>query len=165
MKGILIIRQPRTKKEFEMMYDLRWRILREPWNQPRGSEKDQFESQAFHFIALFLNRIVGTARLHMVKDDVGQIRYLAVEEDFRRKGVAGKLMEAIHLTAKNKFIKFLVLNARETAVDFFKKIGYIVIEDGPTLFGEIKHKKMMVKFGRSDLRMQQIINNLRKTLC
>ncbi|NVM54773.1 MAG: GNAT family N-acetyltransferase [Candidatus Helarchaeota archaeon] len=146
------------------MYDLRWRILRKPWNQPRGSERDQLESKANHYIALFRDKIIGTARFHKINENVGQIRYLAVEEDYRRRGVGGKLLEAIHLTAKNQFIKYVFLNARETALKFFEKLGYKAIEDGPLLFGEIKHKKMRVVFSRSDLRLQRIINNLRKTL-
>jgi len=164
MNDILIIRQPKTKKEFELMYNLRWRILRQPWNQPKGSEKDELESEAYHFIALLHDKVVGTARFHKLNENVGQIRYLAVEELFRRKGIASKLLEAIHLTAMNQFLKYVILNARETAFEFFEKMGYKVTEDGPILFGEIKHKKMVRIFSRSDLRIQRIIKNLRNTL-
>jgi len=164
MNDILIIRQPKTKKEFELMYDLRWRILRQPWNQPKGSEKDEIESEAYHFIVLLHNEMVGTARFHKLNENIGQIRYLAVEKPFQRKGIGGKLMEAIHLTAMNQFLKYIILNARETALPFFEKMGYKIIEDGPLLFGEIKHKKMVRTFSRSDLLIQRIIKNLRKTL-
>jgi hypothetical protein len=33
------IRPPKTKSEWENYYDLRFRVLREPWQQPRGFEK------------------------------------------------------------------------------------------------------------------------------
>jgi len=164
MNDILIIRQPKTKKEFELMYDLRWKILRKPWNQPKGSENDEFESVAYPFIALFQDKVVGTARFHKVNESFGQIQYLAVEEPFRGKGIGAKLLEAIHLTAMNQLLKFIILNANETALQFFEKMGYKAIADGPLLFGEIKHKKMVRKFSRSDLRMKRIISNLRKTL-
>jgi N-acetylglutamate synthase-like GNAT family acetyltransferase len=164
MNDILIIRQPKTRKEFESMYDLRWRILRKPWNQPKGSEKDELESIAYPFIALFQNKIVGTARFHKSNESFGQIQYIVVEEPFRRKGIGAKLMEAIHLTAMNQLLKFTTLNANETALPFFEKMGYKTIEDGPLLFGEVRHKKMVRKFGRSDLRMQKIIKNLRDTI-
>lgn len=164
MNDILIIRQPKTRQEFESMYDLRWRILREPWHQPRGSEKDELESDAYPFIALFQNKIVGTARFHKSNEAFGQIQYLAVEELFRRKGIGAKLMEAIHLTAMNQFLKFTVLNANETAWQFFEKMGYKTIEDGPLLFGEIRQKKMVRRFSRKDLKMQEIMKNLKNTL-
>ncbi len=33
------IRSPKTELEWVNYYDLRYRILRQPWNQPIGSEK------------------------------------------------------------------------------------------------------------------------------
>ncbi|HUX98666.1 MAG TPA: GNAT family N-acetyltransferase, partial [Candidatus Deferrimicrobium sp.] len=136
MEGILIIRQPITHEEFEAMYDLRWRILRAPWNQPKGSERDEWETKASHFIALLNDKIIGTARLQLINQDakIGQVRYLAIETIFQRKGIGGKLIEAIHLTATNRFLNHLVLNAREHAVKFFEKHGYKVVGEGPLLF-------------------------------
>ena len=32
--------EPRTTQEWESYFDLRWRVLREPWGQARGSERD-----------------------------------------------------------------------------------------------------------------------------
>ena len=164
MNDILIIRQPKTKKEFELMYNLRWRILREPWHQPRGSEKDELESECYHFIAILLDKVVGTARFHKLNESAAQIQYLAVEEPFQRKGIGGKLLEALHLTAMNQLLKFTILNANETAWKFFEKMGYKTTEDGPLLFGEIRQKKMIRKFSRKDLKMQEIMRNLRNTL-
>ena len=164
MQDILIIRQPKHRKEYEAMYNLRWVCLRKPWNQPKGSERDTEESNADHFIAVLHEKIIGTARLQKINENVGQIRYLAVNESYRKKGVASKILEAIHLTAKNKFITYLIINARETAIKFFEKKGYKIVGEGPFLFGEIKHKKMVIQFGRSDLRMRSIIENLKKTL-
>jgi N-acetylglutamate synthase-like GNAT family acetyltransferase len=166
MEGILIIRQPKAREEFEAMYDLRWRILRAPWKQPRGSERDELESRANHFIAILDDRIVGTARLHLINQEakIGQVRYLAVETVVQRRGIGSKLLEAIHLTAKNQLLNYLILNAREHAIRFFENSGYKVVGEGPLLFGAIKHKKMLIKLTRDDLRMQQIVENLKKTL-
>ena len=161
MNGILIIRQPKTKDEFESMYDLRWNLLRRPWNQPKGSEKDEKEANSIHFIALLDDRIVGTVRFHKIKENIGQIRYLAVDNNYQGKGIGRNLMETIYITAKNQLFQYFILNARETAVPFFKKLGYKVIEEGPLLFGQIKHKKMLLKLSRTDLKLQKIINNLR----
>jgi len=40
MEEPLIILRPLSKEDFELMYNLRWKILRKPWHQPKGSEKD-----------------------------------------------------------------------------------------------------------------------------
>ncbi len=164
MAEILIIRQPKTEKEFELMYNLRWRVLRKPWDRPRGSEKDEDESISSHFIAIADNKIIGTARYHKINEKVGRVRYLAVAEEYRGRGVARSIMEAIDLTACNQNLKYLILSARHTAAEFFKKMGYKIMGEGKTLFGEIKHYKMVKKFKENISRMQEIIDNLRKTL-
>ena len=57
------IKQPKTEKEFEAYYDLRWRVLREPWQQLKGSEKDELENESFHIMACDENNnIVGVGR-------------------------------------------------------------------------------------------------------
>lgn len=155
MEQILIIRQPKTKKEIDLMYDLRWRILRKPWNQPKGSEKDDKESIAIHLIALINNKIIGTVRYHKINEKVGQIRYLAVDENYQKKGVGRNLMEAVQLIAQNLSTKYLILNSRESAFKFFEKLGYKLMGEGPLLFGEIKHFKMMKKFKESELRYKK----------
>ena len=35
------IRSPKTTDEWQEYYDLRYRVLRQPWNQPRGSERNE----------------------------------------------------------------------------------------------------------------------------
>ncbi len=42
--------QPRTAQEWESYFDLRWRVLREPWGQPRGTERDDLDAESFHLI-------------------------------------------------------------------------------------------------------------------
>lgn len=49
---MFVVKQPKTKEDFEKYYDLRYRILRKPWNQPRGSEKDELEKESFHIMVL-----------------------------------------------------------------------------------------------------------------
>ena len=46
------------------------------------------------------------------------------------------------MTARNQRMRYIILNSRESAREFFEKQGYEVIEDGPVLFGLIKHFKM-----------------------
>jgi hypothetical protein len=63
----MVIRFPATESEFEAYYALRWKILREPWNQPPGSEKDEFEGEAVHLAAWDdYGKIIGVGRLHRV---------------------------------------------------------------------------------------------------
>jgi len=43
------IRSPKTDKEWVEYYDLRYRVLRQPWNQPIGSERNEGDASEQHF--------------------------------------------------------------------------------------------------------------------
>lgn len=136
------IRQPKTPKEFFAYYDLRWRVLRKPWNQPRGSEKDDLEDKSIHIIAVNGGKIIGCGRLHFNSLDEAQVRFVAVEESCRGKGVGRKIMAELEKQAKKKGAKKITLNCRDTATEFYKKLGYKITGDAPKLFGCICHFRM-----------------------
>lgn len=146
MKDPLIIRKPLSKLDFEQMYDLRWRILRNPWNQLRGTEKDEREGESHPFIVTINEKIVATARFHKNNENEGQIRYLAVEKDFRNERIASILMRYIEGFAISLGLKSIIINARKNAKEFFEKLKYEIVEEGPLLFDKIEHyimKKML----------------------
>ncbi|MCD6573014.1 MAG: GNAT family N-acetyltransferase [Thermoplasmata archaeon] len=126
-------------------YELRWEILRKPWNQPRGSERDDMEDKAIHIMACDGNKIVGVARLHFNGIKEAQIRYMAVEEGYRRRGIGSMMLRRLEEMAKEKGAEYIILNARENAVNFYKKNGYSIIEKSYVLFNEIQHYKMKKK--------------------
>lgn len=132
------------------MYDLRWRVLREPWNQPVGSEKDDREEDSYPFIAMMNNKVVGTARLQeneKIEGKLeGQIRYLAIDENYRNKKIGRDLIAFIEWYAKNKKIAYIKINARKTAKGFFEKQGYEIVSEGHTLFNDIEHFIMKKEF-------------------
>ncbi|MFX0188444.1 MAG: GNAT family N-acetyltransferase [Candidatus Hodarchaeota archaeon] len=145
MEEPLIIRQPLSKEDFDLMYDLRWRVLRKLWNQPRGSEKDDIENESYPFIVTLNNKIVATARFHKNNEREGQIRYLAVEKEYRNKRIASKLIRYIEGFVISLGIHNIKLNTRKTAKDFFEKLDYKIIGEGPLLFNEIEHYVMHKK--------------------
>lgn len=135
----MIIKSPQTKREFFDYYDLRWRILRAPWNQPKGSEQDDLEGQSIHIIAVEENKIVGCGRAHFNSDVEAQIRYMAVENDWQGKGVGKLILDKLERSVIEKGAKKIILHARDTAVKFYEKNGYKVVKESHTLFGSIPH--------------------------
>ncbi|HHH78251.1 MAG TPA: GNAT family N-acetyltransferase [Thermoplasmatales archaeon] len=136
------IREPKSSEDFERYYDLRWRILREPWNRPRGSEKDDMEKESIHLMVCDEGEVVGVSRLHFNSREEAQVRYMAVEERHRGKGVGTMMLAELEKKAREKGGSYIILNARENAIDFYKKNGYDVVERTYTLFGSINHFKM-----------------------
>jgi len=140
------IREPRTEEEMEAYYRLRWKILRKPWNQPYGSEKDDMEENAFHIIALMNGNIIGVARLHFNYPQEAQIRYMAVDERYRNIGIGSRMLKKLEEKARRRGVEKIILDARENAVEFYRKNGYRVVRPSKILFGEIKHFLMEKKF-------------------
>jgi GNAT superfamily N-acetyltransferase len=139
----MLIRTPTTESEFEAYYDLRWKTLRQPWNQPRGSERDEFEGEAIHLAAWDeTGRLVGVGRLHRVDGDCGQIRYMAVDPDQRSHGIGRAILRALEERATESGIREIKLNSRQDAVAFYEKNGYQVLRPTHTLFGVIPHFEM-----------------------
>ena len=137
------IRQAETDAEFAQYYDLRWRILRAPWQQPADSEKDDIEASCHHVIAVSDDGdIVGVGRLQFNSDDEAQIRYMAVEPAYEGRGIGRQIVTALEsFTFQNERRK-IVLDAREPAVGFYQRLGYEVTEKSYLLFDCIQHYRM-----------------------
>lgn len=140
-----MIRTPQTSLEWESYYDLRYRILRKPWQQPRGSERNDGDDKAEHFAFFIQNDLVGVGRLDFTSMNSSQIRFMAVDDKHQGKGIGKKLMMHMEELAQRKGCSETVLHARETALPFYQKLGYHTIEKSHLLFDEIQHYLMSKK--------------------
>ena len=136
------LRSPHSPEEFEQYYDLRWRILRAPWQQPRGSERDEWENEAIHVAAYVAGKLVGAGRLHRTGEDRAQIRYMAIEEAYRGQGIGEAVYQHLEAEARKAGIKHIHVHARLPVLDFYKQMGFNITGEGPTLFDSIQHKVM-----------------------
>ena len=140
----MIISAPVGVDEFEKYFALRWRILRQPWQQPLGSERDDLEDGSQHvMICDDDNQLMAVGRLHAASAQQGQIRYMAVETSAQGKGVGSALLEELERIARKQIFNSIVLHARETALPFYLHHGYAQIEKSHLLFNDIQHYKML----------------------
>jgi predicted GNAT family N-acyltransferase len=152
-----IISQPVTKEEFKQYYHLRWKLLRAPWGQVEGTEKDTIEDECFHLIASdshgndqnhtdnrIINnmKVIGVARLQFNSSIEAQIRYMAVDENNENNGVGRELVHTIEQRAIETCHKKIVLDAREPAIGFYQKSGYQITGKSYLLFDSIQHYRM-----------------------
>jgi predicted GNAT family N-acyltransferase len=139
----VVIKQPGSAEEFETCYELRWRLLRAPWGEPRGSEVDGIEDRCFHIMAMDNHKLVGVGRLQLNSDDEAQIRYMAVEKEYEGSGIGRVIVNALEQEAINRNINSIMLDAREPAVGFYQKLGYSIEKKSYVLFDEIQHYRMI----------------------
>jgi|SRR5690554_1544047 len=142
----LIITEPVSEKDFELYYDLRFRILRKPWGQPKGSEKDELENESIHVMVCNKERVpVGVGRAHFNSSDEAQIRYMAVEDEWQNKGIGSMILNYLEKKIAEKGADKIILNARDNAVKFYEKHGYHIEKEAHTLFDAIPHFQMIKK--------------------
>lgn len=138
----VIVRTPSGDTDWKNYYDLRWRILRAPW-QEGGCDRDETDNISTHRIVCDQqNRVLAVGRLHRLEDGRGQIRYMAVECGYERQGLGTLVLEALESAALQGGIKTVILNARESALPFYLHHRYRVIEPSFILFDEIQHHLM-----------------------
>ena len=133
------VRTPKSKEEWKDYFHLRFITLREPWNQPLGSEKDEGDSKATHF-ALFENGVLkGAGRMDIIDAETAQVRYFCVAPDSEGRGFGRRIMQSIEMEAKEREIEKIILHARENAVKFYQRLGYQILSESYLLFGVIQH--------------------------
>jgi N-acetylglutamate synthase-like GNAT family acetyltransferase len=141
-----IIRNPKTKKEFENYYMLRWEVLRKPLGKSLDSIKDEHETNSFHVIAIASSgEILGVGRLHNLNDESCQIRYMAIKDKYRNLGIGRGIVINLIEQAQKENKKKIILHSRENSVNFYKKNGFIHISKSHLLFNKIQHYLMQLK--------------------
>ena len=94
------LRSPATPDEWQRYYHLRWQILRAPWQQPPGSERDDLEAQAYHLMLLNPDgEIAAVGRLHQLEQGGARIRYMAVAAEYQGRGAGSKVLAALEMQA------------------------------------------------------------------
>jgi len=137
------LKNPVTNLEFQNYYQLRWEVLRKPWDQAKGTEQDELETSCIHVMALNeVDECIGVGRLQFNSTEEAQIRYMGVRNDQQGKGVGKELMTYLeNKTSENNRTK-IILQARENAVPFYLSIGYSIKEKTFFLWNKIQHYKM-----------------------
>lgn len=138
--------EPSSPDDLDRYYQLRWKILRAPWNQPPGSERDPLDDRSTHIMAVNNTReLLGVGRLHFNSISVGQVRYMAVAVCHQRSGIGTLILDSLEHRARQLGATRIVLDARETAIGFYRKRGYLPTGPGPMLFRQVAHVHMCKK--------------------
>ena len=136
-------RSPQTPAEWEEYYDLRWRVLRAPWDQPRGSEKDDRETASEHFMIVGPDsNALAVGRLHFNTPAEAQIRFMAVDPLVRGRGLGNLVLRECERRARAAGATSIVLNARDDIQGFYVRHGFVVVGPAETIFSVIKHVRM-----------------------
>ncbi len=138
--------QPSSPQQLEKIFALRFTVLRAPWNQAKGSERDDVEHSSIHaLIEDPAGNCIATGRLQFNNENEAQIRFMAVDENYRGKKLGKLILEFLEKKAVENNRWKMILQARQNAVDFYVANGYGIEEKTFLLFDSIQHYRMSKK--------------------
>lgn len=100
---------------------------------------DYFEDVQEFYVAIDGDRVVGCGALHVLWEDIAEIRTLAVSTDYQGQGVGGNLYLALEAKAYELELRRLFCLTFETS--FFGKFGFTEIRGTPV--GENVYAEML----------------------
>lgn len=156
---------PQTEAQWLAYYQLRWQVLRAPWDQPKGSEQDESEAVSFHrMVCTEAGEVVAVGRLHKVDENTAQVRYMAVSDQWQGHGLGAMVLQQLEQVALEQGMQRIILNARDTASGFYQKAGYHYLEPANALFGIAHHRYVKtLAFSASAQLLQQWVPELQQT--
>ena len=131
-----------TQNQIDAIIDLRYDILRKPWNQPKETSSDGMEDTAINAFIVDNGKVIACGRLKDNGEGLGQIRYMAVDANYQGKGLGKLIVIKLEEEARNINLRTVELQARENAVEFYKSQGYAVKETSFKLWDIIQHYLM-----------------------
>jgi predicted GNAT family N-acyltransferase len=138
-----VIRAPESPSDWAGYFELRWRVLRAPWGQAPGGERDELERTSIHrMICNADGQVLAVGRLHRLDERRAQIRYMAVTCYLQNNGLGTLILKSLEECAAAMEVARIELHAREPAVPFYQRNGYRVVKRSHLLFGEIQHYLM-----------------------
>lgn len=148
--GEIPIRWARGPDDVRGALSLRELVFCEEQGVPRAEEIDERDEAALHLVALDpgSGKVIGTLRL-LVAEAPAKIGRVAVEREWRRHGIAARMLELAIAQARARGCSSVRLAAQLEAVELYEKAGFAVESE---LFEEagIPHVWMALRSSRSD---------------
>lgn len=122
----IIYRAPENEKEIRMAAELEKACLSTAWSEAQIANRSEF---AHYLCAIEDGAVCGIASMYAVAGEC-QIMNIAVAQNFRRRGIASGLMNALILLAKSKNCEALTLEVAEdnrSATALYEKCGFTAV--------------------------------------
>ena len=134
-----------TPAELEAAFSLRIRVFVGEQGVPADIELDEFDTadDTVHAVALHDGVVIGTGRLLPDVDGKGpHIGRMAVEQERRRDGIGGRVLNFLEQQGRERGFRQITLHAQEYVKSFYAGHGYREVGE---VFEEagIPHREMV----------------------
>lgn len=111
--------------EYDESLRLRNEVLRRPLGMEIANDDLSGDLAALHVGAFAGERLVGILLLRTKSIGVLQMKQVAVDESLRGRSVGRRMVEYAETLAVAQGYAEIMLHARETAVPFYERLGYV----------------------------------------
>lgn len=140
MSEITILAVPPFSTLCNAAFALRREVFVWEQNVPEEEEHDSYDLTATHFVAIAEGEVVGTLRLIDYPEHI-KIGRVAVQQQWRGKGVARRMMEAAMAHARALGRDRFYLTAQSDKLGLYEKLGFVAF--GPEIMdGGMPHRAM-----------------------
>jgi N-acetylglutamate synthase-like GNAT family acetyltransferase len=113
-------------KEYQQMVELRNEVLRKPLGLTFDPEELEKEKEDILIAAFEEEKLLGCCLLTKVDKKCLRLRQMAVQNNLQGKGIGAAMMNYAENVARDAGYNKLIMHARKSAMDFYKKLGYKV---------------------------------------
>jgi thioesterase domain-containing protein len=137
---------PTSEQDFDDYFMFRWKMLREPWKYPLGSEKDEYEQVSQHrMLRSPSGEVIAVGRVHMNSAEEAQVRHVAVEKAYQGKGLAKMLVASLEAVARAEGAVRIVTNSTQASIPLFTSLGFEDQSGESKELGEQQRQQMVKK--------------------
>lgn len=133
----------KDKATIDRIIDLRYDVLRKPWDKPKETATDDLENASINAYIEKNGEVIACGRLQDNGSGIGQIRFMAVQANYQGKGLGKLILVKLEEEALNNKMHTIELQARDNALLFYKNCGYAIKEKSFILWDIIQHYLMI----------------------
>ncbi|MAE71774.1 MAG: GNAT family N-acetyltransferase [Gemmatimonadetes bacterium] len=127
--------------ELALCLDVRRAVFIDEQNVAFDEEVDGQDPTCIHAVAISEGRVVGTARMRILKSGDARVQRVAVLANHRGRGLGKRIMDLMEDEARRAECSRVVLDAQVAIIPFYERRGYQP-EGEPFLDAGIAHRFM-----------------------
>ena len=136
-----------NSETYQVAITLREAVLRKPLGLLWSAHDFDAEETSFHIGAFLGNKLIGTLILRPRDEIILQMRQVAISPEYQSQGVGSEMVLFAEKFAIERGFISITAHARESALQFYKKLNYHVVSEKFMEVG-IPHYEIIKKLTR-----------------